>query len=68
MANWLPIESAPRDGSFVLLTDNRCKPCWLIGQWKMDRWWGQRTPSGKSIIWANATHWQPLPPPPDPSP
>lgn len=61
---WRPIESAPRDGTYVLLTDNRCNPCHLIARWKFDRWWGQATPSGKSIIWTDATHWQPLPEPP----
>lgn len=61
---WRPIESAPRDGTYVLLTDNRCNPCHLIARWKFDRWWGQATPSGKSIIWTDATHWRPLPEPP----
>jgi hypothetical protein len=61
---WQPIESAPRDGTFVLLTDANCDPCHLIAQWKVDRWWGQRTNSGKAIIWTVATHWMPLPTPP----
>ncbi|HEY9145621.1 MAG TPA: DUF551 domain-containing protein [Thiobacillus sp.] len=63
---WRAIETAPRDGAFVLLTDNRCNPCWLIGQWKHDRWWGQATNSGKSIVWRDATHWMPLPAAPKP--
>lgn len=61
---WQPIETAPKDGTFVLLTDSDCDPCWLIAQWTRDAWWGQRTPSGKCTIWRVATHWMPLPEPP----
>lgn len=61
---WQPIESAPRDGSLVLLTDADCDPCHLIAQWNRGAWWGEKTRSGRALVWETATHWMPLPDPP----
>jgi hypothetical protein len=63
-AGWQPIETAPKDGSYVLLYDDRylhSDTSYLIAQWDGDYWWGHRTKSGKCFIWREATHWQPLP-------
>jgi hypothetical protein len=66
---WQVIETAPKDGTFILLLDeNQPSAVYLIARWRLDCWRGQRTLSGKSIIWGEATHWMPLPPPPEPTP
>lgn len=62
---WKPIESAPTDGTFVLLGDfNYATPAYLIGRWDsvLDVWRGESTRSGRFIYWREATHWQPLQP------
>ena len=63
---WLPIESAPTDGTYVLLFDAGYANPYLHAAW--DRfgrgWWTQSTESGASVVWWSATHWMPLPPPP----
>ena len=61
---WQDIASAPKDGTFVLVTDARHPPCHLIARFKHNTWWGQQTQTGRAIVWREATHWQPLPEPP----
>jgi len=61
---WLPIETAPKDGTRIQLFDADRKLQQMIGAWKFDGWWSDATPSGKSFIWADATHWRELPAPP----
>ena len=61
-ANWQPIETAPRDGTKILVYRGN-EPgsekvrvgvdYWLFGQWYKSRHWPQ------------PTHWQPLPEPPE---
>jgi len=63
MSKWRHIKTAPKDGTFVLLYDARylhSPSSYLIGQFQDDSWWGQRTASGKCIVWNGATHWKPL--------
>ncbi len=63
---WLPIESAPRDGTYVLLYDAGRTDTYLIGRWRAmnQGWWGRPTLSGKSHLWNDdPTHWKPLNPP-----
>lgn len=53
---WLPIESAPKDGTHVLLTDGEMISCgYWCGSQHAPRWMSD---SGEP------THWQPLPEPP----
>lgn len=62
---WLPIETAPKDGTFVVIADaEQPSAGLLIARWRHDAWWSKPTPSGHSTVWADATHWQPLPAPP----
>lgn len=60
---WRPIESAPRDGTEVLLFWPRKhseKPIIISGQNTTgNQWWSRRVGS------LTPTHWQPLPPPPE---
>lgn len=79
--DWLPIESAPRDSSRVIVA------CWRkhTGEWRVcEAWWampyegaadracywrydGDRAMLDTSIHGIGATHWQPLPAPPRPT-
>ncbi|WP_408015527.1 DUF551 domain-containing protein [Rhodovarius lipocyclicus] len=58
---WLPIESAPRDGTFVLLWDRVVGL--LHGWWDGKHWvhsWDSEIIPGQRDL----THWRPLPTPP----
>lgn len=69
MSKWQPIETAPKDGTPVLL--GRFAPgCLLDGRVSVDKW--SLPEDGRGWIgfgkfnpeyWP-ATHWMPLPPPP----
>ncbi len=64
-SGWLPIETAPKDGSWVLLADAAYpEEALLIARWRHDVWWGKPTPKGHATIWRTATRWMPLPPAP----
>lgn len=71
MAEWKEIESAPKDGTSILVCDAR------IRDWQQVVWWDDNPALGK-YKWARDdwdshwhedmfTHWQPLQPPPAPS-
>lgn len=58
---WQPIETAPKDGTWVLLSSAG----WTHGQWEIAQW------SAYAECWQTydtailgATHWMPLPAPP----
>lgn len=56
---WRPIETAPKDGTFVLLiTDSGHHQ---IGQYCQDQYWRQNL-FHRTV--GNLINWQPLPPPP----
>jgi hypothetical protein len=71
---WQPIETAPKDGTWVLLTggdidygwDGGFKPSVVSGQWADTRWQFAWYDSGYYGEYENPTHWMPLPPPPSP--
>lgn len=69
---WQKIDSAPRDGTFVLLFSPDADPerCVFVGQWfdhesypDGGAWWSDRE-SDSFPIDADPSHWQPLPDPP----
>lgn len=63
---WQPIETAPKDGSSVLVYEG-FEPIVTEGWWDAeDEMW---RPSGSRNypFWHQPTHWQPLPDPPEPS-
>lgn len=78
MLEWQPIESAPRDGTHILLfgiwageiSGVSKSPVIDIGIWTGgtsdfpgDDWWS--LPTGDAYAcWMRATHWMPLPKPP----
>ena len=71
-SGWQPIETAPRDGTPVLLTcgeralepdgDTHCD----IGRWGKDFWGEPSWVMNAGGDWPNATYWQPTPAPPKP--
>lgn len=67
---WQPIETAPRDGTWVLLTGGSIaygwceddKPPMAVGQRAGDCWQFAWYDSGYYGKYENPTHWMPLPP------
>lgn len=69
MAEWQSIETAPRDGTPVLLflpDGNRGLSGCKVGEW-WGCWWTNGGPNaGRDMDgWDSATHWMPLPEPPE---
>jgi hypothetical protein len=68
---WKPIDTAPRDGTGIILySDGECAPP-VIAQWD-DMWTDgawivQHGSASIRLSWVfNPTHWMPLPTPPHP--
>lgn len=69
--DWQPIETAPKDGTWVLLTVRHVEgwPQMEVGQWTAD----QKYRVTKAPCWCDTeglllpgvTHWMPLPKPPE---
>ena len=69
MSNWQPIESAPKDGTVILLSDgNSTEAGWWVPD-DINYPWIFADPrfSGNTNAFAAkyATHWMPLPEPPE---
>ena len=70
--NWQPIDTAPKDGTSVLLCVAPFKP--LVGRFDRRLGWVDFDEDEDSLrsLWIEEgtdyepTHWMPLPPPPDP--
>ena len=58
---WQPIETAPKDGVFALITDGDVVQ---IGYYE-DHLTAWRSDADQCRLWSDPTHWQPLPAPPD---
>ena len=70
---WRDIETAPKDGTRVLLwlpDVDRGLPGVEAAQWWGDCWWTNGGPNAGADMaeWSNATHWMPLPAPPGSDP
>lgn len=68
-AEWQPIETAPKDGSAVILYDDRfahSPSSYLMASWHapLKVWAARPNSKGRFTLWHDATHWQPLPAPP----
>ena len=60
MSEWQPIETAPKDGTYVLLYEPRNDDHdYEIGFFECSEWFGP-----DHIYTIDATHWMPLPEPP----
>jgi hypothetical protein len=55
--SWQPIETAPKDGTIILVADDVHGSVGLA-EWDMGRWY---IPETDSNLWVSPTHWQPLP-------
>lgn len=70
---WRPIETAPRDGTEILLYEGGDDPRCVVGYWDADTFNGDdarptwRTNDGEILDFLHEpiTHWLPLPPPPE---
>ena len=72
MSVWQPIETAPRDGTGVIITDVSVLTPVSGAAWFYDgKWWCleqmYRPYPGDDGCpwWGTPTHWMPLPPPPE---
>ncbi len=65
MADWQPIETAPKDGTDILLAAHWRGERWLqgIGRWRDERY-QENTPGWGWTWYASPSHWMPLPNPP----
>ena len=61
LPEWRPIETAPKDGVFVLITDGDVVQ---IGYYE-DHLMAWRSDADQCRLWSDPTHWQPLPAPPE---
>ena len=61
MTEWQPIETAPKDGTDVLVW---CGGAMFIACMDVGRWFFDRTDHSVKPI---PTHWMPLPKPPEPN-
>lgn len=67
VSGWRSMDSAPRDGTRVLLWYEELEPHTIQGQWDADFGWvdvwnADKIEGDSGSIWP--THWQPLPSPP----
>lgn len=67
VSGWRSMDSAPRDGTRVLLWYEELEPHTIQGQWDADFGWvdvwnNDKIEGDSGSIWP--THWQPLPSPP----
>ena len=64
-SQWMPIHTAPKDGSWILLYScfSTKKPDYAVARWdKRDgRYWLLEPEYGVKAIFENPTHWMPLP-------
>lgn len=75
MNEWKPIETAPKDGTYILVCQKDI-PGWDGNMWvvaffgvgeeePIPSWWTSGGPNGGiDFIGDPFSHWQPLPPPP----
>lgn len=76
--NWQPIETAPKDGAHILIIDmTGTIPIADIAHWHEGTFragtadcWEDAKGKGPEImgVYNSATHWMPLPPPPEVTP
>lgn len=73
MSEWQPIETAPKDGTGILVIDMTARlpqagqAWWIADVWTLvspDTGWALEEDLYRSMIWVSPTHWLPLPAPP----
>lgn len=63
---WLPIESAPRDGTPILCytAEGLCEITWQYGEWVQAPCYSTYDGCGSAVLSCKPTAWQPIPTPP----
>ena len=66
MSEWLPIETAPKDGEWILMAwDGKTTMArWVDNSMTVYPWAGWTQPSLFTHLQGKPTHWMPLPEPP----
>lgn len=66
MSEWQPIETAPKDGSSILLFTGTgmIEGNWSFGRWDQGVIYATYDGCGGTAFESNPTHWMPLPEPP----
>lgn len=71
MSEWRPIETAPKNGESVMVSDgaNVGESSWINGRWVQtscgtSAWEGEGDRGGLADLDIAPTHWMPLPDPP----
>jgi hypothetical protein len=64
LTDWRPIDTAPRDGTFLLLFAASGDAVSAICPFQVARWTHDSWESEDSRLIERPTHWMPLPPPP----
>lgn len=66
VGGWMPIETAPRDGTPIWLYTwaGQCEGYWNYGEWVQDAVYCTYDGAGGPAFQGAPTHWMPLPPPP----
>jgi hypothetical protein len=74
--NWQPIETAPKDGRYVIVWPPTFTGVVSCARWDEDKYlkrprpyWSRTDDMGRSTMSREKqpTHWMPLPPPPEPA-
>ena len=67
MTDWKPIETAPRDGTQILVEDLSvaCIVAWWSSMHSAFVWIHPDLCQSEGTAYLNPTHWMPLPPPPE---
>lgn len=67
MSEWQPIETAPKDGTPVLLYEPSEDPTVHVAEWGIGDWHLCDFDPGYDLVQraVNPTHWMPLPEPPN---
>lgn len=64
MSGWQPIETAPKDGSWIIVASTHNRYYLAAVQWNDDYWWDVNEANHNDPMDYAATHWQPFPDPP----
>lgn len=66
MSEWQPIETAPKDGTEIIIFGSRVYFHPVMARYENDGWWVPDAPleCPWTELASEPTHWQPLPDPP----
>ena len=64
MGDWQPIETAPRDGTWIIVTSTHNPYYRAAVQWQYGAWIDVSEQDHDKLMARAATHWQPFPQPP----